>query len=361
MSEQYYSYNPASGAFEPKKPKPRKRIWLNVALFVATFFTCVMAGILWMNKDPLDPANFGAGVPYAILILTFLSAHEFGHYFAAKYHKVDATMPYYIPVPLPFFINFGTFGAIIKTLEPIRSRKALFDIGVAGPLAGFVVCVIFLAIGFATLPPIDYLYAIHPEYLLLYGGQIPNVSLHFGDALAYSALSELFANPDGFNPPMNEVYHYPFLNVGWFGLFVTALNLLPMGQLDGGHIIYSMFGKKHKIIAKIAWNAIFIIGVGSLLGVFYDYMRDAPTGGFFGGFFSVLTPPLAWIDQNMNFVYQGWAGWLFWALITRVFIKLEHPPIFDYKELGPGRKAVGWAALAVFILCFSYNGIYFIE
>lgn len=351
---QYPSYEPVQAKRAPQ------RIWLHVLLFAFTFLTCTIAGVQWAFKDFSDAMNWHYGLTYAVLILGFLSAHEFGHYFAARYHKVDATLPYYIPFPLPIFINFGTFGAVIKTRTPIRSRNALLDIGAAGPIAGFIVCVGYLIYGFATLPPIDFLYQIHPEYITKYGGAIPATSLHFGDTLLYHVLAMLFANPNGFLPPMNEVYHYPFLNVGWFGLFVTSLNLLPIGQLDGGHIVYAMFGGKHARIARRAWRVLLVFGLFSLFAVAYDLLQFEYPNSIYIFLQDSLLPLLSFI-KTKPFIYNMWTGWLVWAIITRFVIKLDHVPVPDTEPLSTGRKIVGWLCFAILILSFSYNGIYVIE
>ena len=150
----------------PREPAPKKRfgVWLNILLFLLTFFTTTFAGVAWLNMDPYDLTNFRYGLPYSILLLFFLSAHEFGHYFAAKYHKVKVTLPFYIPFPL--FLNpFGTMGAVIRMQSPTRSKKALFDIGIAGPIAGFIVASLLLIYGMTHLPPFEYIYRIHPEYM----------------------------------------------------------------------------------------------------------------------------------------------------------------------------------------------------
>jgi membrane-associated protease RseP (regulator of RpoE activity) len=343
-----------------EKPK-REKYWLNVFLFLLTVMSTVMAGTLWAGKDFYDISNWGAGVTYSILLLTFLSAHEFGHYFAARYHGVKSTLPFYIPMPFVEINFFGTFGAVIKTRTPIITKKALFDIGVAGPLAGFVVSVLFLIYGFSTLPGIDYIYNIHPNYLLDYGGKIPETSLFFGDTLLYWILAELFKNPNGFLPPMNEMYHYPFLNVGWFGLFVTTLNLLPFGQLDGGHISYAMFGKKQGVIAKYLWWLIIFIGIGALFQILIEVFKMDYTNSLFQFFKDLLLPALEWLKSIVPWYFSGWGGWLFWALIARFFIKIKHPPLDDDTELDSNRRMIGWAAFVILLLSISYNGIYFVE
>ena len=163
-------------------PRPQQRIVLHIVLFAATFLTCMMAGAQWAMHDPFQIENWSAGLTYAILLMTFLSAHEFGHYIAARMHGVDATLPFFIPVPSSL-MPFGTFGALIKTRSRITSRKVLFDIGVAGPLAGFAVCLVILVVGVITLPGVESLYAMHPEFQPT--GIVPTSGMTFGDNLLF--------------------------------------------------------------------------------------------------------------------------------------------------------------------------------
>ncbi|MEN3026277.1 MAG: site-2 protease family protein [Chlorobiota bacterium] len=336
--------------------KVRRRVWIHVVLFVLTFFSVLVAGVQWMGKDPLELTNLHYGLTYAVLILSFLGAHEFGHYFAARFHKVEVTLPYFLPVPLPFFFPFGTMGALIRTLSPIRSRRVLFDIGIAGPLAGFVVSVAILIIGFRTLPPKEYIFAVHPEYAVL--GRIPSWGLHFGDIPLYHWLAELLAPPGSFVPPMNEMYHYPFLCVGWFGLFVTMLNLLPLGQLDGGHITYALFGDTHRQIARLVWWALVLLGLGPIVGWIAELLAVDSPNPLVQLLQQIVLPLTGWIQQHAPWYFNAWEGWLVWALLTRLFIRLEHPPVPESEPLTPGRRLLGWVGLAIFVLCFSYNGIY---
>ena len=274
VEEQYVPTN-------QKAYKPKQRYTLHITLFILTFISTIIAGVSWNGKNFTDVSTWDSGLTYAALIMLFISAHEFGHYFAARYHGVDATLPFYIPMPAPFLMPFGTMGAVIRTRSPIKNRKVLFDIGVSGPLAGFVVSLAVLVYGFLSLPGKEYLYDIHPEYLSLFGGDIPHFGLTFGDTLLYSFLANVFANPYGFLPPMNEIYHYPFLCVGWFGLFVTSLNLLPVGQLDGGHITYAMFGKKQGIVSRIVVAVMVAIGLFAVLGELRSYLEiDNPDSLF---------------------------------------------------------------------------------
>jgi membrane-associated protease RseP (regulator of RpoE activity) len=302
-----------------------KRYTVHGTLFLLTFFTTTLAGVEWLVKNPFELSNFPAGITYSLLILAMLSAHEFGHYFAAKYHGVKTTLPFYIPFPPFLFINnFGTMGAVIRIRSTIPSRKVLFDIGAAGPIAGFVVTAIILAIGYATLPSKEYLYTIHPEYALL--PTIPETGLRFGETLFLKLFEFLFAPSDAFIPPMNEIYHYPFLCVGWFGMLVTAMNLIPIGQLDGGHISFAMFGNRYHTIAQTALVILVVLGLSGLLPEF-----------------------------GINFPY-GWFGWFVWAMIL-VFmmrsVNLRRPPLEDDTPLDPTRMALGWLCAVIFVGCFS--------
>lgn len=316
-------YQQVEPVYEPPKKKGRLGIWLNILLFIATFFTTTFAGVAWLNLDPFDLKNFHYGLTYSILIMVMLASHEFGHYFAAKIHKVDVTLPYFIPFPL--FLNpFGTMGAVIRMRSSSRTRKALFDIGIAGPVAGFIVAFFFLVWGMTHLPSIEYLFRIHPEYRL--SGVPIGEGLTFGKTLLYLLLSKIFtSSPDVFLPPMNEMYHYPFLCVGWFGMLITALNLLPVGQLDGGHIVYALFGSKHKVIARVFFFLILLIGLGGLLQ--------------FAG-------------VNI-FPQYGLANWTLWALVIYFVIKIDHPPIYDPEPLDLKRKLWGVFAFLMFISSFT--------
>jgi membrane-associated protease RseP (regulator of RpoE activity) len=337
----------------------KNKYWLHILLFVLTFISTTISGVYWSGNQQFDLTNFSHGLKYSILLLIFLSAHEFGHYFAARIHKVDATLPYYIPFPHSETIPspFGTFGAIIKTRSPILTRKALFDIGVSGPIAGFIVSVGFLIYGLITLPPVEYLYHIHPEYITR-GHQV--LGLYFGDTLILSALADIFANPNGWMPTMNEIYHYPFLNVGWFGMFVTSLNMLPLGQLDGGHVLYAMFGKKQYKISTILWYILLAMGIFGLFSEVYNFFSHPAFINEYPTVISILQPIHDGLKSISPYLLKFWPGWLIWALITKFFIKIKHPPLQDDEPLDTKRMAIGWFAFLILVLTFSYNGIYII-
>lgn len=297
-----------------------KRAVVFFSLFLLTVFTTSLAGVQWLNLDPLELSNLPAGLLYSFLIMTFLTAHEFGHYLAAKHHRVGATLPFYIPAP-PFLVNpFGTLGALIRMRSVPYRSSSLFDIGVSGPIAGFIVSVIFLIIGFLTLPGIEYLYTIHPEYAKM--ATIPTNGLHFGNSILYLALEKLVPSA-AFIPPMNEIYHYPLLCAGWFGLFVTALNLMPIGQLDGGHVIYAMFGGRlHRKIARIFFILLITVGVVSI------------------------------IPAITSDIYTASIGWLIWAAILYFFVKLDHPEVAVPEPLSQKRMATGIFSIVIFFISF---------
>ncbi len=304
----------------------------------------MIAGAAWAGRDYYELTNLKYGLEYSVAILFILGCHEFGHYFAARFHNVKTTLPYFIPFPpLPFFLNFGTLGAVIRTRAIVPSKKAMFDIGVAGPLAGFVACLIVLIYGFLTLPGPAYILSIHPHYDFQLNTD-PTTSgypLEFGATLLYSALQQLFTDPTNqFVPPMSEMYHYPFLCVGWFGLFVTAMNLIPIGQFDGGHLVYTMFGEKHRMIALWAFRILLLLGfpaaldfvIKILLSIFYQ----APVG------------PVIPLSE------YSWGGWFLWALIAYRVVKLYHPPVPDETPLDEQRMFIGWLCLGIFVICFSF-------
>ena len=245
----------------PKKDK--KNYLLYVGLFLLTFITTTIAGAQWTTNIEwsFKLSYLLKGLPYSVSIMFIISCHEFGHYFAAVYHKVKATLPFYIPFPpIPIFLNFGTMGAVIKTKSPIYTKKAMFDIGVAGPLAGFVACLIVLIYGFTHVPDINYLLAIHPDYFSPDFGK-GSMELIFGNSLLFSFFKLIFVHGNQFFPPMSEIYHYPYLCVGWFGLFITSMNMIPVGQLDGGHIAYTLFGEeKHYKIALVSFALLLVLG-----------------------------------------------------------------------------------------------------
>jgi membrane-associated protease RseP (regulator of RpoE activity) len=233
-----------------------------------------------------------AGWPFSASLLAILGFHEAGHYLMSRRWGVEATLPFFIPVPPPFI--FGTLGAVIKMRSPVPNRDALFDIAVAGPLAGFCVAVPAVVVGLklSTVQP----------HVPTEGG-----ALLFGGSLLFNGLVHLVLGVDLVN---YDVLLHPVAVAGWVGLFVTALNLLPFGQLDGGHIIYSLFGRRQGLAAGIMAAA--------------------------------LVP--------LSLLWQGWLIWL--ALIF--FVGFHHPPVrAEGLPLSPGRWALGLMTIGIFIVTFT--------
>ncbi len=306
-----------------KKEFTFKQISIHLLLFILTFFTLTMAGVSWSNLDPYQLENLPAGLPYSILLIIMISSHEFGHYFAARIHKIDVTLPYYIPFPFLSLNPFGTMGAVIRMKSPTQDKKSLFDVGVAGPIAGWLVTIAFIIYGYTHLPSVDFLYNVHPEYR---ESGISTQGLYFGNNLIFLLCGKITAlfSSKVFIPPMNEIYHYPFLCVGWFGLLITSLNLMPVGQLDGGHISYAMFGEKHKYIAYIVFILLIIFGSLGILTLFFPG------------------------------ILIGSLNWLVWGLLLYFLIRLEHPPILSNadEKLDSKRTFLGWFSFLIFVVSF---------
>jgi membrane-associated protease RseP (regulator of RpoE activity) len=302
------------------------REWLvHGFLFLLTCITTTLAGVQWLNGNPLELSSFSNGLPYSALTMLFLTSHELGHYVAAKRGGISASLPFFLPFPsfLGLF-PFGTLGAVIRLREAVTSRRILLSIGAAGPISGFIVSIIVLVVGFATLPGKGYLYAIHPEYLHM--RSIPEGGLQFGSNVAYRLLEAVIPGKGAFVPPMNEIYHYPFLCVGWFGLFVTSLNLIPIGQLDGGHIASAVLGKRTKKYLHISTIAgLFLLG---LLGL----------------------APL--VDATHDL---GWPGWLLWATILLLLSRRDRKvsSTDEVTELrSPQQVTAAVICLIIFLLTF---------
>src|SRR5690606_34254497 len=263
--------------------KERRRVFLQVFLFVATFVTTTIAGAQWSyGRSIFSPSytwqDFVSGLEFSVPLLLILTVHEFGHYFVAMYHKVKTSLPYYIPIPpIPYFpFNIGTMGAVIRLRTRPVSNVQHFDIGVAGPLAGFIVALAIMFYAFKTLPPPEYIYQFHPEYEQ-YGPDYADVvyseaymkehgpvfDITIGSNLMFWIFEKTVADPDRMPNP-HELMHYPMLLACYIALFVTCLNLLPIGQLDGGHVVYGLFGyRTHRTIARVFFMALmFYAGLG---------------------------------------------------------------------------------------------------
>ena len=317
---------------------------LHLLLFFLTVFTTLMAGAFWgghpvnIASFPLFISSLSTGIPYSMSLLLFLTVHEFGHFFAAMHHRVRATLPYYLPVPpLPSLLSLGTMGAVIKVKERIPDTTSLFDIGISGPIGGFAVSIGLLVYGFLNLPPAGFIYTIHPEYLTQAGMQtpVPGGTLILGKNLLWMAMENIIAPKN--LPPMTEMYHYPFLCAGWLGSLVTALNLLPVGQLDGGHITYAMFGQRgHAKTARAFLLFIILLGFPSFLELLLSWLKPEAVS---------LIPPVL--------LHWSWSGWILWSLILSRFIGMNHPPTVHDHTLSTPRKVYGWSAIVIFFITFT--------
>ena len=282
------------------------RYWLHGLLFAATLLstTIVGAGMMYdfERNLPYDldhglnalfalrthPSILLLGLPFSLTLLAILLAHEFGHYLACQYYDVDASLPYFLPAPT----LIGTFGAFIRIRSALFSKRVLFDVGIAGPIAGFVFLLPALAIGIAFSKVI-------PEI-----GQ--HGSIHFGTPpLLWLLQQAIFPGVSS-----ADIYLHPVARAAWIGLLATALNLLPVGQLDGGHILYALIGDAHRTTSRI---------------------------------FIALLVPLG---------YFFWRGWWFWAAAL-FLLGRRHPPIYDPSGVGAARIKLGWVALVILILCFT--------
>lgn len=373
----------------------------HAGLFVLTFASVSLVGANFVGFNapffPFimpDTHDLWRGVLFATLLLGFLTVHEFGHFFAALYHRIKVTLPYYIPIPL----GIGTMGAVIRIKQKINHTYKMFDVGVAGPLAGFIVSVAVLIYGFATLPDPAYInnFAGHDavqEHVNAYGtfpetppSESNGNTLIVGETLLYSMLAYFFDNV----PPMWEMYHYPFLWAGWLGLFFTALNLMPMGQLDGGHILYSLIGfKKHRTVARVCFGALTVLaGIEAIPFIHLtleSWEWSHPTGIYsvfiwaavlfallrkaFHGEHTWIAPVLLLsLALTMGYLYLMVGSiattssliWIFWAFFVAYFVGIEHPPVIYEKPLDPIRATMGWLSMAIFVLCISPNPLYFV-
>lgn len=265
---------------------------INIILFLLTLFTTIAAGAFQKGVNPItEPARLVEGLPFSISLMCILLTHEFAHYFASRKHRIRATLPYFIPAPPP--IIFGTFGAFIKMKSPILSRKALVDVGASGPVAGFFVALIATIVGLSLSEVVTV-------------KDVP-VALYLGDSILFRFLTYLII---GSVPEGKDIFLHPIAFAGWIGFFVTFLNLMPIGQLDGGHITYALIGKKHRNVS------LFLIGLLIFFGAFYFH------------------------------------GWLVWALLM-IILGVNHPPIFNADmPLDQRRRFLGSFCFLIFILTF---------
>ena len=299
--------------------RPRHRYWLNLLLLFATFGTTLVIGArLQANFDaglpsfPLDE-NFlppfiwaikghhlALGLPFSLTLMGILLAHELGHYLYCMKYRVDATLPFFIPFPS----LIGTLGAFIRIRSPLRSRKILFDIGIAGPIAGFLVALVVL------------IFSLGKSHMAPFGQAIPRIDL--GLPLVFSVVRKLL---EGFgqagaiaNIPASRIQLHPVAVAAWVGMFATSLNLLPGGQLDGGHIVFALSPRVHKTMSRLTILALI---------------------------------PLALFC---------WTGWIVWAILLRIS-GMRHPIVAQWPGIGTGRQFLAVVALAMLVLTFWYSPI----
>jgi len=294
-------------------------VLLHSVLLIATGVTTMLTGAAFAVQVPADSTILGSllapliavlresasgnfdplakGLVFTFTLLTILGAHELGHYFACRHYGIRATLPFFIPAP-PAITLFGTFGAVIKIKAPIRSRRALFDIGIAGPLAGF-----------AFALPASVIGLVFAKAALPAGGADLTEGIQFRDPLLFIVITDLLGLP-------KYIEWNPIYWAAWGTLLVTALNLFPVGQLDGGHVLYAIAGKRiHKWISVI--TAASVVSLAALA-------------------FYLDQPPVYFL----------------WALVLLFLLKVGHPPLMDDEPLGKARVAIAILAVLVFLLCF---------
>lgn len=405
-------------------PKKLKTYLIHIGLFLLTLVTTTIAGTEH-SVSPFVAIDFENGFKwnyawtdlqqglwFSIPFLLVLTVHEFGHYFLAKYHKVKTSLPYYIPLWIPTSFPIpGTMGAVIRIRELIFSKKQYFDIGIAGPLAGWVVAMAFLFYGFTHLPEREHILSIHPEYQPFLEkseqgdeyikkymiSQKPEIQklykkelnkemsldeikipvLKIGKNLTFWFFENYVVDDKSKIPSSYEMYHYPILYAGFLALFFTFLNLLPIGQLDGGHILYGLIGfKKHKIASIVIFTAfvgyagmglelhdwispysgnntsLFInclLYVGFLYFMYSRFVEEKSTAIVFA-----LAITAFHLGMFLYFpMIKGYNGWLFFAFILARVIGIYHPQAFDESPLDLKRKVLGWFALFIFVISFT--------
>ena len=282
-----------------------RRLALHGVLFLLTLLSTTIVGVVLAQSfqagRPITleqyisifstiwarPAALLDGLPFSLTLMTILLSHEMGHYLACRYYGIDATLPFFLPFPT----LIGTLGAFIRIRSPIYTRRALFDVGIAGPIAGFVALLPALIIGLAQSKVLP---GIANQGDVVFG--VP----------ALQRVMEWLIFPGARSA---DIYLHPVARAAWVGILATALNLLPIGQLDGGHILYSFVGPRHKLLSRL-----FVVALVPL-GIFY------------------------------------WKGWLVWAGL--LFFGLRHPVICDVSSLGPSRAKLGVAALIIFLMTFT--------
>jgi membrane-associated protease RseP (regulator of RpoE activity) len=300
------------------EPGIRHKWWLHSLLFFVTCATTFSTGACY--SWPQDA--FSNGIQFSAAIMGILMVHEMGHYAAARWHGVQASLPYFIPLPLG---GIGTLGAVIQMKKSPETRSALLDIGAAGPLAGILVAipVCYFGLELSTVQPL---------------AELPDGAIMEGQSILYAWLKQL-AHP-GLGPE-DDVWLHPIAWAGWIGLLITSLNLLPTGQLDGGHILFALLGKRNqtRLAALVRW---LVLGMG-LTGLLSQGLLFSKNG-------------LSWLE-SMNQVelaleLGGMIGWLPWFVLMTVFRR--HPPISNEQEsLSPLRLVLGWVSMVVLVLTLT--------
>jgi membrane-associated protease RseP (regulator of RpoE activity) len=363
-----------------------KTALIHSGLFLATLITTTLAGSEWVYGKSIAVKgyswnDFTLGFSYSVPFLFILTAHEFGHYFTAIYYRIKTTLPYYIPFPPIVSFNIGTFGAMIRLKGIVKSKQQHFDIGIAGPLAGFVAAMIVLVYSYTHLPGLEYIYQFHPEYekygvayadvVYTAGHLAPNtVDVVVGKNLMFLLLEKLAPDPS-LVPNPHEIMHYPFIFAGFLSLLFTAINLLPVGQLDGGHVLYGLIGsQRHKWVSSIIYVGLLVYAGTGLLSprlplndlliyipfqVFYYYLAFQPLR-----FSKLNTLTLAVALFAIQYViaaffplFTGRIDILIFLFFIARFAGIQHPPSEIEQPLTFGRKILGWVALVIFVLCFT--------
>lgn len=387
-----------------------KTILIKGGLFALTIITTMLSGAelmfgrSFLYGNTMGWLEFSQGVHYAFPFLLFLTVHEFGHYFTAKYNKVKVSLPSYIPMWLGLF-SIGTMGAFIRIRSQITSKKIHFDIGIAGPLAGFIVAVFVLIYGFTHLPEPDHVFDIHPEFesfgadyadmvydmdtvlykkdftstnrynyeyagdSVMYSTEFPSIKV--GKNLLFMFFEKYVVKDKSKIPNAYEMMHYPWLFAGFLALLFTGLNLLPIGQLDGGHVLYGLFGAKwHKRISEVAFVAfVFYAGLGAVspyqppdelllygglyVGFLYFVMQGLKRSKTETMIFALSIFVLQLGIGAMAPAIQGYQGWLLFAFLIGRFLGVHHPVAVDESPLDLNRKILGWIALIIFVISFS--------
>ena len=370
------------------KPVIRFFFFLAVTLIFTT-----LAGAEWMTGNfwfdfgqpggGLKTADFWKGLQFSLPFLGVLTVHEFGHYIFARKYRAKVSLPLYIPVWLGFLgmQSLGTMGAFISLKSRLKSRKEYFDVGVAGPLAGFIAAFFLLWYGYANLPELDYLFRIHPDYAQFgeryaeFVYQNPGQNLLLGKSLLIQFFEQMIPERPELIPNGYELMHYPFLFAGYLSLFFTALNLMPVGQLDGGHILFSAFGPRvHRIVSPLIFcSFMFYAGLGAplpvnaeydpwliqklgenllLLGVLYIAVSRVFKDNLSNLALALSIFGLQYLLKIFLPDVSGNQGWIIFGLVLGRFLGIYHPEVENPEPLNKGRLIIALIAFLVFLVCF---------